>query len=70
MFGPLYLIYITWLAVSWNSSVDGRIRCIDNVDATRMVCTAELPLDVLVHPDQQDMFVFPGEYFMTSRENQ
>ena len=44
--------------------MDGRIRCIDNVDDTRMVCTAELPLEVLVQPDQQDMFVFPGEYFV------
>ena len=50
--------------------MDGRIWCIDNVDATRMVCTAELPLDVLVHPDQQDMFVFSGEGFMTSDEDQ
>ena len=61
----LYELMDRFVKCSLCSSVDGRIRCIDNVDATRMVCTAELPLDVLVHPDQQDMFVFPGECFMT-----
>ena len=62
MFDPLhfYELMERFVKYSLYCSVDGRIRCIDNVDATRMVCTAELPLDVLVHPDQQDIFVFPG----------
>ncbi len=48
------------------SSVDGKIRCISALDSSRMACCAELPLDVLVQPEQQDMFLFPGNLIFLS----